>query len=145
MRILSLAASAFVVLGLLAIGGNAADPAAKPKIDPLIANGEIFVGWPKPEFALVISGELDGYLEPCGCAGLENQMGGLKRRETLLKDLKAQGWPLVSLDMGGLVKRLGVQTEIKYRYALESLVDLGYSGIALGGHELALDLSLIHI
>jgi hypothetical protein len=139
MRILSLAASAFVVLGLLAIGGNAADPAAKPKIDPIKANGEIFVGWPKPEFALVISGELDGYLEPCGCAGLDNQMGGLKRRETLLKDLKAQGWPLVSLDMGGLVKRRGVQTEIKYRYALESLVDLDYSGIALGGHELALD------
>jgi hypothetical protein len=139
MRILSIAATAFVVLGLLAIGGNAADPAAKPKIDPIKANGEIFVGWPKPEFALVISGELDGYLEPCGCAGLDNQMGGLKRRETLLKDIKAQGWPLVSLDMGGLVKRRGVQTEIKYRYALESLVDLGYSGIALGGHELALD------
>jgi len=138
MRILSLAATAFVVLGLLAIGGNAADPTAKPKIDPIKANGEIFVGWPKPEFALVISGELDGYLEPCGCAGLENQMGGLKRRETLLKDLKAQGWPLVNLDMGGLVKRLGVQTEIKYRYALESLVDLGYQGVALGAHELGL-------
>lgn len=138
MRILSIAATAFVVIGLLAIVGNAADPAAKPKIDPIKANGEIFVGWPKPEFALVISGELDGYLEPCGCAGLDNQMGGLKRRETLLKDLKAQGWPLASLDMGGLVKRLGVQTEIKYRYALESLVDLGYQGVALGGHELGL-------
>lgn len=139
MRILTIAATAFVALGLLAIGGNAADPAAKPKIDPIKANGEIFVGWPKPEFALVISGELDGYLEPCGCAGLENQMGGLKRRETLLKDLKAQGWPLVSLDMGGLVKRHGVQSEIKYRYAIDSLVELGYSAIGLGSPELSLD------
>ncbi len=138
MRILSVAAFAIVFLGLLAIGGNAADPAAKPTIDPIKANGEIFVGWPKPAVALVISGELDGYLEPCGCAGLENQLGGLKRRETLLKQLQSQGWPLVKLDMGGLVKRLGIQTEIKYRYALESLVDLGYHGIALGAHELGL-------
>ena len=141
MRILSIAATAFVVLALLAIGGNAADPAAKPKIDPIKANGEIFVQWPKPEFALVISGELDGYLEPCGCAGLENQLGGLKRRETLLKELKTQGWPVVPLDMGGLVKRRGAQTqaEIKFRYALESLVDLGYGAVGLGASELGLD------
>jgi len=141
MRILSIAATAFVVLALLAIGGNAADPAAKPEIDPIKANGEIFVQWPKPEFALVISGELDGYLEPCGCAGLENQLGGLKRRETLLKELKTQGWPVVALDMGGLVKRRGAQTqaEIKFRYALESLVDLGYGAVGLGASELGLD------
>jgi hypothetical protein len=139
MRILSLAASALILFGLLAIAGSAADPAAKPAIDPVKANGAIFVGWPKPEFALVISGELDGYLEPCGCAGLENQMGGLKRRETLLQDLKAKGWPLVSLDMGGLVKRRGLQTEIKYRYAVKSLADLGYACIGLGAAELALD------
>jgi hypothetical protein len=139
MRILPFATSALLIVGLLALGGDAADPAAKPKIDPIKANGEIFVGWPKPEFALVISGELDGYLEPCGCAGLENQMGGLKRRETLLKDLEAKGWPLVNLDMGGLVKRRGVQTEIKYRYAVNALAELGYDAIGLGGAELALD------
>lgn len=138
MRIVTFAASAFVVLGLLAFVGNAADPTAKPTIDPIKANGEIFVGWPKPEFALVISGELDGYLEPCGCAGLDNQKGGLKRRETLLNDLRAKGWPLVNLDMGGLVKRDGVQAEIKYKYALESLVDLGYNAIGLGVNELSL-------
>ena len=69
--------------------------AAKPKIDPIEANGPIFVDWPKPTLAIVISGELDGYLEPCGCAGLENQLGGLKRRHTLIKQLEADGWPLV--------------------------------------------------
>ena len=139
MRIVNFAACLLVVFALLAIVCSAADLAAKPKIDPLVANGPIFVDWPKPEFALVISGELDGYLEPCGCAGLENQMGGLKRRETLLKDLAAKGWPLVDVDMGGLVKRHGVQSEIKYRYALESLAALGYSAIGLGASELSLD------
>ena len=51
----------------------------------------IFVDWPKPDVALVFSGEQDGYLEPCGCAGLENQKGGLKRRFTFLKELARQG------------------------------------------------------
>ena len=117
--------------------------AHKPTIDPVKANGQIFVNWPKPQVALLISGELDGYIEPCGCAGLENQLGGLKRRHTLIKDLEKQGWPLVRLDMGGLVKRTGLQTEIKYRYALESLVQMGYSAVALGAKDLALDVNAV--
>jgi hypothetical protein len=112
---------------------------AKPTVDPIKANGEIFVDWPKPNLAIMISGELDGYIEPCGCAGLENQLGGLKRRHTLIKQLEADGWPLVQVDVGGLVKRRGLQTEIKYRYALESLVELGYDAIALGAKELQLN------
>jgi hypothetical protein len=117
----------------------AADPAAKPKIDPVTANGPIFVDWPKPSLAIVFSGELDGYLEPCGCAGLENQLGGLKRRHTLLKQLAADGWPLALIDLGGLTKRTGHQTEIKYRYALESLAEMGYGAVALGANELKLN------
>lgn len=116
----------------------AADAAGAAKVDPVVANGAIFVDWPKPQLAIVITGELDGYLEPCGCAGLENQLGGLKRRHTLLKQLAADGWPLVMLDLGGLTKRTGVQTEIKYRYALESLVETGYQAVALGANELKL-------
>jgi hypothetical protein len=46
------------------------------KIDPVEVNGPIFVDWPKPDVALVFTGEQDGFLEPCGCAGLENQKGG---------------------------------------------------------------------
>src|SRR5437016_3748732 len=59
--------------------GNAIaqDEAVKEKFDPIAVNGKFFEGWPKPKLALVISGRQDGYLEPCGCAGLENQKGGL--------------------------------------------------------------------
>jgi len=143
MRLLKLASCVLITCLLLAVAGDAADPNAKPKIDPVIANGPIFEGWPKPQLAIMISGELDGYIEPCGCAGLENQLGGLKRRHTLIKQLEKQGWPLVRLDLGGLVKRRGPQTEIKYRYALESLVEIGYSAIGLGAHDLALDVTAL--
>jgi hypothetical protein len=112
---------------------------AEAKVDPVKANGPIFVDWPKPTVAIMISGELDGYLEPCGCAGLENQLGGLKRRHTLIKQLEQDGWPLVRIDLGGLIKRRGLQTEIKYRYAIESLVQLGYAAVGLGARELQLD------
>ena len=115
----------------------------KPALDPVVANGPIFVDWPKPTLAIMISGELDGYIEPCGCAGLENQMGGLKRRHTLIMELEKQAWPLVRLDMGGLTKRLGPQTEIKYRYGLESLVELGYAVVGFGANELKLNVDAI--
>jgi hypothetical protein len=115
---------------------QAADDA--PKIDPIAVNGPIFVDWPKPSLAIVITGELDGYLEPCGCAGLENQLGGLKRRHSFFKQLEADGWPVVKLDLGGLTKRVGEQAEIKYRYALESLVMMGYNAVGLGANDVRL-------
>ena len=102
-------------------------------------NGPIFEDWPRPKLALLFSGELDGYIEPCGCAGIENQKGGLKRRHTLLKQLREQGWPVVALDMGGQIRRFGPQANIKFRYIWNSLIQLGYQGIGLGASELKLE------
>ena len=106
--------------------------------DPVAKNGPIFENWPRPQVALMFSGEMEGFLEPCGCAGLDNQLGGLMRRHTLINELESQGWPVVSLDMGGLVRRIGPQSEVKYRYALESLVKLGYQAIGFGARDLQL-------
>ena len=106
--------------------------------DALEKNGPIFVDWPKPQVALVFSGEMDGYIEPCGCAGLDNQLGGMKRRHTFLKQLAADGWNPVALDMGGLVKRTGPQQNIKYQYAIKGLIDLGYDAVTFGAKDLQL-------
>ncbi len=57
-------------------------------VDPVKLNGPIFVDWPKPKLALLFSGAQQGYIEPCGCAGLENQKGGLSRRHELMKKLR---------------------------------------------------------
>jgi hypothetical protein len=114
-------------------------------IDPVEVNGPIFVDWPKPDVTLVFSGEQDGYLEPCGCAGLENQKGGLKRRFTLLKELSAKGWPVVTMDLGGQEKRTGAQAEIKLDFALRALAKMGYAAVALGPNDLRMDLLSIVI
>lgn len=128
----------------------AADAAPKPlydkhaPVDPVTTNGEIFVDWPKPDVALLFSGEQDGYLEPCGCAGLQNQKGGLKRRHTLIKELAAKGWPVVPLDLGELTKRYGMQSELKFDYSLKALAKLGYQAVGFGPNDLRLDiLSLV--
>jgi hypothetical protein len=116
--------------------GNAA-PAA-PKFDPIAENGKYFEGWPKPKLALVISGRQDGYLEPCGCAGLENQKGGLSRRYTFIKQLRARGWPVAAVDVGGLVRRFGKQAEIQFGIAADALKTMGYGAVGFGPADLRL-------
>lgn len=106
--------------------------------DPIAVNGEIFVGWEKPKVALVISGRQDGYLEPCGCAGLDRMKGGLTRRHSLFKELKARGWPVVAMDCGGLVKGFGRQAELKFHLSVDAMQKMGYDAIALGKTDLRL-------
>lgn len=121
-------------------GGEAAEgyPDHGPPPDPVVLNGPIFEQWPKPLLALVITGEQDGYLEPCGCAGRDNQKGGLMRRYSLLAQRRAEGWPLAAVDLGGLVRRFGPQAEIKFQKSIEALAQMQYAGVGLGPADLRL-------
>lgn len=122
---------------------DAASDGKKKPIDPVEANGPIFEGWPKPRLALVITGEQNGYMEPCGCAGLENMKGGLKRRGTLLASLREQGWPVVAVDLGGMVRRFGKQAEIKFTSTIDALRTMQYDAIGLGPHDLQLPVDVL--
>src|SRR2546421_332470 len=89
-------------------------PANGKSADSVEAKASAFGQWPKPAVALVLTGQQLGYIEPCGCTGLENQKGGLARRQTLIRQLADErGWPVVPLDVGSQVKRFGKQQEIK--------------------------------
>jgi hypothetical protein len=96
--------------------------------------------WPTPAMALIISGEQNGYLEPCGCT--QGQLGGLKRRYDLVERLRAQKWPLTLLDLGSLVKdpaasRGGFEeAKIKYGIALKALGLMKYDAVALSANDL---------
>jgi hypothetical protein len=106
--------------------------------DPIKENGLIFEGWSKPKLALVITGQIAGYIEPCGCAGLERMKGGMSRRYTLFKELRERGWAVVGLDVGGLAKGFGRQAEIKFQTLVEGMRKMGYQAIALGLSDLRL-------
>ena len=87
----------------------------------------------------------DGYLEPCGCAGLENQKGGLKRRFSMLKQLRDKGWPLIPVDAGGQEKSTGVQAALKVEFSYLALIAMGYEVVGFGENDLKLDLTPIVI
>jgi len=148
----------FFMGGILAVAaiikaqprGGAAGPGVSThpytnKVDPVEQNGPIFVDWPKPDVLLVFSGEQDGYLEPCGCAGLENQKGGLQRRFTLLKELRAKGWPIVAMDSGSQEKRTGVQANWKLDFSYRALSLMKYAAVGIGPQDLRLDFDSVVI
>ncbi len=99
--------------------------------------------WPKPQGALIVSGQMIGYLEPCGCS--EKQKGGLVRREILEELLRKQGWKLALIDLGSLASEPGQhdrggpdQAKIKYKTSLEALETLDYDAVALSVDDLRL-------
>ena len=106
--------------------------------DPIKENGPIFVDWPKPKLALVITGNQDGYLEPCGCAGLDRMKGGMSRRYSLFRQLREKGWPLVGIDVGGIAKGFGKQAELKFQIAINAMSEMRYNAATLGLTDLHL-------
>jgi hypothetical protein len=117
---------------------HATATAHETKKDPVQQHVEFFVGWKKPKLAIVISGRQDGYLEPCGCSGLENQKGGLGRRYSLIEQLKEKGWPLIAVDVGNYVRRFGKQAEIQFAISVEALKGMGYQAATFGTDDLRL-------
>ena len=101
-------------------------------------NGLVFDEWQKPELLLVITGQLDGYIEPCGCSGKENQKGGLSRRQNFLRAVASAQWPFLSIDLGNQVKRFGRQTEIKFQSIADGLRQMGYAAVGFGPGDLRL-------
>lgn len=98
----------------------------------------LFDGWETPQLAIVITGQQHGYIEPCGCTGLANQKGGMARRHTFLKQLRAKGWVVAPMDVGGQVRRPGPQAEAKYKWTTEALTQLGYKAVAYGLEDVVL-------
>ena len=109
------------------------------KFDPVEVNGKFFDGWPKPMLAMLFTGRMDGYIEPCGCAGFDLMRGGLGRRDTFIKQLRADdGWPLACMDVGGVNKGFGPQANIKFQIIADAYRKMGYDSLGLGPSDLKL-------
>ncbi len=102
----------------------------------------LFEGWDKPAVTILLSGEMHGYVEPCGCS--LDQLGGLARRADLLRQIAERGWPTTAFDVGGLVNHPARQQgKFKFEMALKSLADMHYAGIAMGVEELQLSFDFL--
>lgn len=152
-RSVAAVATAAALLGYVGCSRPAAPEAGKPPVSPAPAepkagpkadagpesSGKLFPKWAAPRAVLIVSGEMDGYLEPCGCTG--GQMGGLIRRQDFVGRIKAEGLPHALIDLGNLTKdptaaRGGFeQAKIKFGIALKALAAFPYSAIALGADD----------
>lgn len=102
------------------------------------AGPEDYQTWESPQAVLVVTGNQHGYIEPCGCTGLERQKGGVARRMTFLTQLKEKGWPLIPLDAGNLIRRIGAQASIKYEQSTNALKQMEYQSVGFGPDDLRL-------
>lgn len=97
-------------------------------------------GWPTPTFVLAITGQMHGYIEPCGCS--PRQSGGLARRSDLFRQLREEKkWPVLALETGGTLNAERVtrrQSSLKFDMILDALNGMGYRGLGLGTEELQL-------
>lgn len=93
--------------------------------------------WEKPAVAFAVTGQMHGYMEPCGCA--DPQYGGISRRADLLKQLRDKGWNVVPVDLGGALKRTREQSKLKFQTLRSALIDMKYEAFALGVEELRME------
>jgi hypothetical protein len=113
--------------------GRAPAPVAASPIDKLMAELN------NPAALLIVTGQQDGYLEPCGCSA--EQIGGLIRRFDFIERLQKKNWPVSLVELGGLIKgpnaRGGFeQAKIKFDYAVKALKLLKYDALALAADDL---------
>lgn len=101
-------------------------------------NQKIAEDWEQPWLVFYITGNQYGYIEPCGCTGLENQKGGINRKDTLLSSLRSRNWPVMALDGGGQVRKDGVQSEIKFQWTAQAFRQMEYTATTFGVKDLLL-------
>ncbi len=113
---------------------------AAPAADAASYVQQLLRQWGRPKFAFFVTGRQHGYIEPCGCTGLENAKGGLSRRHTCLQLLRNAGLSVIAVDVGNQVRRFGKQAEIKFQRTAEILRAMNYAAIGLGPDDLRLSL-----
>jgi len=92
-----------------------------------------------PRLRLRISGNLEGYLMPCGCAS--GQLGGLARR--VFRQKLDRRHVDVYLEGGNLLKKTDELGESKLMAILEILENNGYHGMGVGAKDLQVDPELL--
>jgi hypothetical protein len=127
----SAAGGGTAVAGRSAPPGGSADDGSGSKLVANLGN---------PAGVLIITGEQNAYLEPCGCT--EGQKGGLLRRYDFLERLQKQNWPAVKIDLGSLTRDPAIarggfeQAKVKFDHAIKALKLLDYSAVALSAEDL---------
>ena len=99
-----------------------------------------FGQWKRPDVALVLTGQMHGYVDPCGCSA--PQFGGLVRRFEFIDSLKKKDWDVVGIDLGELPALQGIHTQnlLKFDLTVNALAKMNYHAFGIGKNEIELGL-----
>ncbi len=134
------------VVVLLACTVRPAPRESTPAVVPMQAgNGAIEGGGPdeggakqprRRPLEIYLTGSDDGYLDACGCD--DGLLGGLPRRATLLKVLRAGDDETLVLSNGRVVTGSEPLDHNKFDVIVMAMVQMGYTALAVTERELAL-------
>ncbi len=85
---------------------------------------------------LIYSADFNGELEPCGCSEGGNY-GGVLRRATTLKALRAEQPDLVAISAGQLLANESARDQLKSEYILKGFSTFSYDAVAVRWRDLA--------
>jgi hypothetical protein len=120
--------------------GTGPSPNPVAAVQPASPIDKLLADLDKPAAVLIVSGQQQGYMEPCGCSA--EQIGGLIRRYDFIERLQQQKLPVALIELGSLLNypanaRGGLeQAKIKFDYAVKALKLLKYDGLALSADDL---------
>lgn len=83
-------------------------------------------------FTIIWNYDTSGYMETCGCSA--NQLGGLTRRATKLRELRAAG-PVLAIEGQHIIADKGEFNLFKGQVIIQALNSMDYDAIALGVRE----------
>jgi len=88
------------------------------------------------DITLIYSGNLNGELEPCGCAE-ETDLGGIKRRASIIQSLRKKNPGIVLITTGGLLSSESTRDKLKGEYILKGIAMMKYDAIGIQWRDLA--------
>jgi hypothetical protein len=81
------------------------------------------------EHIIILSGDTQGYLSPCGCTA--PMIGGIRRRGSAIRNLVAPGSTTI-LENGGFVTGSSRQDQMKAETIVQAMAELGVTAINMG-------------
>ncbi len=93
------------------------------------------------DWTVIISGDIDGYLSPCGCTA--PMSGGIRRRASYIDSIQNRE-RLIVLDNGGFVASAGRQDEMKAQTMAQALAAMRADAINLTPAEAALGRGILN-
>lgn len=88
------------------------------------------------DLTLVYTANLNGELEPCGCA-VESDLGGIKRRAHMIQTLRKNNPDMVLLSSGGLLSSNSPRDKLKGLYILKGIATMNYDAIGVQWRDLS--------